>query len=136
MFRSSTTTPTAVAETAPVTPELTTETERVPTEKPVYEINETAEAFALTVFLPGVAKAGLEVTADESQIRLVGRRAWRRPEAWTALYRESAAAPFELVLTHENALNTDKITAELRDGVLHVTLPKHEAVKPRKIAVN
>jgi len=40
------------------------------------------------------------------------------------------------VLTHDNAVDTDKIAAELRDGVLRVSLPKVEAVKPRKIAVN
>ncbi len=41
----------------------------------------------------------------------------------------------ELVLTHDEAVNAAQITAELRDGVLHVTLPKTEAVKPRQIAV-
>ena len=103
--------------------------------RPVYEIKETPDAFGVTVFLPGVAKAGLELTAEDGQVRIVGRRAWTRPEAWTALYRETSGAPFELVLTHEHAIDPDKIVAELRDGVLRVSLPKPEALKPRKIAI-
>lgn len=107
-----------------------------PTVKPAYEIKETPEAWGLTVYLPGVAKDGLELTAEEGQLRVVGRRAWKQPEGWSALYRESSAAPFELVLSHDNAIDVERIAAELRDGVLRASLPKHEAIKPRKIAVN
>jgi HSP20 family molecular chaperone IbpA len=107
-----------------------------PTVKPAYEIKETTDAFGVTVHLPGVAKDGLELTAEEGLFRIVGRRAWKQPEGWTALYRETADAPFELVLEHDNAIDADKIHAELADGVLRVALPKAEAIKPRKIAVN
>ena len=106
------------------------------TVKPAYEIKQTAEAFGVTVYLPGVAKDGLEITAEDGQIRIVGRRAWQRPTGWTALYRESTDAAYALVLTHDNAIDADKIAAELRDGVLRVSLAKHEAAKPRKIAVS
>ena len=106
------------------------------TVKPAYEIKETPEAFGLTVYLPGVTKDGLDLTAEEGQIRIVGRRAWKQPEGWTSLYRESADAAFELILSHDNAVDAGKIAAELRDGVLRVSLPKHEAIKPRKIAVS
>jgi HSP20 family protein len=106
-----------------------------PTVKPAYEIKETPEAWGVTVYLPGVAKQGLEFTAEEGQLRLIGRRAWKRPEGWTSLYRETPDAAYELVLSHDNAIDTEKIAAELRDGVLRVSLPKHEAVKPRKIAI-
>jgi HSP20 family protein len=88
------------------------------------------------VRLPGVAKDGLEITADSSQFRVVGRRAWQQPEGWTAVHRETEDAPYELVLAHDNVLNVDQIQAELADGILRVTLPKTEALKPRKIAVN
>jgi HSP20 family molecular chaperone IbpA len=107
-----------------------------PTVKPIYEIKETDDAFGVTVHLPGVAKEGLELTAEEGQFRIVGRRTWTQPEGWTALYRESVDAPYELVLSHDNAIDADKIHAEIRDGVLRVSLPKAEAIKPRKIAVN
>jgi HSP20 family protein len=107
-----------------------------PTVKPYYEVKETDEAWGLAVYLPGVAKDGLEITAEESQLRIVGRRAWKQPEGWTALYRESTDAPFELVLAHDNAVDAGKIHAELTDGVLRASLPKAEAIKPRKIVVS
>lgn len=107
-----------------------------PTVKPVYEVKETDEAYGLTAFLPGVDKDALEITAEEGQLRIFGRRAWKQPEGWTAVYRETTGAAFELVLTHDNLIDADKIVAELKDGVLRVSLPKHEAVKPRKISVS
>lgn len=107
-----------------------------PTVKPLFEVKETDEAYGITVYLPGVAKDGLEITAEAGELRIVGRRAWKQPEGWTALYRESADAPYELVLTHDNAIDSEKIAAELREGVLRISLPKAEAFKPRKIAVS
>ncbi len=106
-----------------------------PTVKPAYEIKETPEAFGVTVYLPGVAKEGLDLTAEDNAIRIVGRRVWKQPEGWTSLYRETADVPFELVLEHDHAIVQDRVAAELRDGVLRISLPKLEAVKPRKIAI-
>jgi HSP20 family protein len=105
------------------------------TVKPRYDVKETPDAFGLTVYLPGVNKDGVDLTTEEGQIRIVGRRAWSQPEGWSSLYRESVDAAYELVLTHDNVVDVDKVAAELRDGVLRVSLPKHEAIKPRKIAV-
>lgn len=119
----------------PEQPEATTTREPEFTLKPAYELKETAEAWGLTVQLPGVAKDGLELTVEDSVIRIQGRRAWRAPESWTALYRESADADYLLELEHDNSVNADKIHAELKDGVLQVSLPKAEAVKPRKITI-
>lgn len=106
-----------------------------PTVKPAYEIKENADSFSVTVYLPGVAKEKVELTAEEGEFRVTAKRAWKQPEGWSTLYRESNDATYELVLTHENTVDAEKVTAELRDGVLRVTLPKTEAVKPRKIAV-
>jgi HSP20 family protein len=113
-----------------------TATESEFTVKPVYELKESAEAWGLTVYLPGVAKDGLELSAEDNTIHIHGRRAWQKPEGWTQLYRESVDAPFALSLEHDNSVDVDKIHAELKDGVLRVSLPKAEAVKPRKIAVS
>ncbi len=110
--------------------------EAVPTVKPYYQVKETTDAYGLTVHLPGVTKEGLEITAEEDTLRIIGRRAWRRPESWAQLHRESVDTSFELVLGHEHTIDVDKIHAELKDGVLRLALPKTEAIKPRKIAVN
>lgn len=106
-----------------------------PTVAPRHEVAETPEAYGLAVELPGVAKDGLELSVDHEQIRVLGRRAWRKPDTWHALHRESPDAAFELVLAHGRAIDADKVHAELRDGVLRVSLPKAEALKPRKISV-
>lgn len=106
------------------------------TVKPAYEIKETSEAWGLVAHLPGVTKDGLELTAEEGLITIRGRRTWRQPEGWTALYRESVDAPYVLTLEHDKTVNTEGIHAELKNGVLRVSLPKVEAAKPRKIAIN
>jgi HSP20 family protein len=106
------------------------------TVKPAYSISETPEAWSLTVQLPGVARDGLELTAEENLITIRGRRSWKLPEGWTQLYRESLDAPYQLVLEHGGNVDVEKIQAELKDGVLQATLPKTEAVKPRKIVIN
>jgi len=106
-----------------------------PTVKPVHELRETSEAWGLTVYLPGVAKEGLEITAEGEQLRIVGRRAWQAPKEWTPLYRETATTPFALTFDHDYAIDVDKIHAELKDGVLRMTLPKAAALQPRRIVV-
>lgn len=113
-------------ETKPTTPAV----------KPLYEVKETNEAFGLTVQLPGVSKEGLSITAEEDTLTIRGERGWKRPTGWTSLYRESSDLAYELMLQHDNAVDLDKIHAELRDGVLRLSLPKTEARKPRKIAVS
>ncbi len=121
--------------TAPADPSAGAGLDAVPTIRPRYEIKETPDAFGLVVHLPGVGRENLEITAEDEVLRIVGRRAWQRPESWTPLYRESTDAPFELTLSHDHAINLDAVHAELKDGVLRASLPKTEAVKPRKIAV-
>ena len=107
-----------------------------PTVKPVYDLHETTDGFALTVYLPGVEHSGLEVRADSETFTVIGRRTWKKPEGWTPLYRETDESSYQLVLTHDNVLDLDKVQAELRDGVLRVTLAKPETIKPRKITVS
>ena len=104
--------------------------------KPAYNVREDDQAYTVTVNLPGVAKEGLEITAQENEVTITGRRAWTQPAEWTVLYRETPRANFGLTLTHDGQIDADKIGAELKDGVLRLTLPKAEAVKPRRIAVN
>jgi HSP20 family protein len=104
--------------------------------KPAYNIREDEHGYEVTVQLPGVAKDGLEITTLGDELTIIGRRAWNPPADWTVLYRETPRADFELRLIHQGDVDADKSTAELKEGVLHLTLPKAEAVKPRKITIN
>ncbi len=104
--------------------------------RPAYQINEASESYTLTVSLPGVSKGDLTVTAENGVLTIIGKRAWRQPETWTPLHRESTDADYNLALSYENAIDAEKISAALTDGVLRLTLPKSAARKPRKITVN
>ena len=103
--------------------------------KPLFDVKETPEAWNLTVQLPGVTKENLDFTAEHEQIAIFGRRSSELPAGWTTLYRESVDAPYKLVLAHGNSVDVAKIAAELKDGILHVLLPKLETVKPRKVVI-
>ena len=125
-----------LSKTAPATTKADRAAQPEFTLKPAYRISQTPEAWTLTAQLPGVAKEGLEVTAEDGVISIRGRRQAQQPEGWTALYRESYDANYALVLQHDHTVDAGRIQAELKDGVLRVSLPKAEAAKPRKIAVN
>ena len=121
----------AVPSTAPVA----SETQSDFTLKPAYRLSQTPEAWTLVAHLPGVAKDGLEITAEDGVLSIRGRRQWQSPEGWTSLHRESYDSSYALALRYDQ-VDADRIQAELKDGLLTVTLPKSEAVKARKIAVS
>jgi HSP20 family protein len=104
--------------------------------RPRFEVEETDTAYGLTVFLPGVAKDGLEITDENGELRITGKRSPGLPEGSSILYRETSDTSFELVLAHDNTVDSGKIGAELKDGVLQLSLAKAESAKPRKISVN
>ncbi len=102
---------------------------------PRYNVQETADAFTITAFLPGVDRTSLETQVDGEKLTVSGRRAWTPPAGWTAVYRESDAADYRLVLEVDHRVNREAVRAELNQGVLTLTLPKAEALKPRRIEI-
>jgi HSP20 family protein len=106
----------------------------VESRRPHYEVTETEGSYDLTVYLPGVAKEGLEITDEAGELTITGKRT-ARPEGRTLLRREALDADFKLVVTHDETVDSEKIVAELRDGVLQLKLVKAESAKPRKVVV-
>jgi HSP20 family molecular chaperone IbpA len=104
--------------------------------RPRFDVEETDAAYGLTVFLPGVAKEGIEITDEGGELRVTGKRAPGLPEGSSVIYRETSDTSFELVLAHDSTVDGGNIQAELKDGVLRVSLAKAESAKPRKISVN
>ncbi|MCE9611710.1 MAG: Hsp20/alpha crystallin family protein [Chthoniobacter sp.] len=102
---------------------------------PLANILETKEAYVLEAELPGVAKENLEVSVENGQLTITGRRAVGAPHERT-VYRESRGLDYRRTFELDPAINAAGISAKLEQGVLTLTLPKAESVKPRKIAVN
>lgn len=102
---------------------------------PNVNIFETADGYVLQAEMPGVGKDGVEITLEEGEITITGRRA---PETvgGEALFRERHNADYRRVFELDPAIDTDKIAAKVEQGILTVTLPKSERVKPRKISVD
>jgi len=108
--------------------------QRVGTITPVANILETADGYILEAEMPGVSKEGLEVTVENGELIIVGRRA-DRDLPGTTLYRESRLLDYRRVFDLDPSIDTAKITAKMEQGVLILTLPKAEEVKPRRIQV-
>jgi HSP20 family molecular chaperone IbpA len=102
---------------------------------PRYDVKETADAFVVTAFVPGVDRSAIETNLDGDSLSVTARRTWTAPEGWTPVYRESSAFDYRLTLELDQRVNRDAIRAELNQGVLTLTLSKAEAVKPRRIEI-
>jgi HSP20 family protein len=103
---------------------------------PPVNVWEDADAFHVEAELPGVTPDRVEVSVTSGNELVVRgeRRAEASPQG-TWHRRECGAGRFERVLALPLPVDADRVEARLQDGVLHVTLPKAEAVKPRKITV-
>ena len=102
---------------------------------PEVNIFETKDGYILEAEMPGVGKEGLEVTLEGNEVTLVGQRQ-TEPIDGEALLRETQNANYRRVFELDPAIDTSKIVAKMEQGVLTLTLPKSEAVKPRKITVS
>ena len=101
---------------------------------PDVNIYETDDGYVLQAEMPGVAKQGLEITLEGNTLTFVGRRN-EDSVTGNVLYRESRGADYRRVFELDPAIDTAKISAEMRQGVLTLTLPKAERVKPRRIEI-
>lgn len=103
---------------------------------PPVNIFETNDHFVLEADLPGVTKDGLEITVEDNELTIIGRRndLQEVPNA-EVLYQETRPGDFRRVFELDPTIDTAKISAKVQQGVLTLTLPKAEKVKPRKISV-
>jgi len=113
----------------------TTDDRRVEFVAPEVNIFETKDGYVLEAEMPGVNKDGLEITLERSEITITGRR-HLEPVSGTPLFRESRQVDYRRVFDLDPAIDTNGISARMDQGVLTLTLPKSEQVRPRKISVD
>ena len=101
---------------------------------PLVDIESTDDGYVIRAEMPGVEKSDLEITVDNGELMILGRR---KPTEFTAelIYREIEPHDFRRVYELDPSIDTTKVSAKIDDGVLTVRLPKAETVKPRKISV-
>ncbi len=102
---------------------------------PAVNIFEMKDGYLVEAEMPGVTKSGLEITLESNEITITGRRSVSAPGQET-LFRESQDADFRRVFELDPAIDTARISAQMDQGVLKLTLPKSERVKPRRINVD
>ena len=102
---------------------------------PTASINEDGEGYTLQVEMPGVNKEGLEISVENNELTLVGRRSLPSVEG-TLIHQESRRENFRRVFELDPSINANKISAKVDQGIVTLKLPKAEEVKPRKIAVS
>jgi HSP20 family protein len=102
---------------------------------PEVNIFETKDGYVLQAEMPGVSKEGLEITLEDNELTITGNR---QVEALPgeALFNESHQVGYRRVFELDPAIDTSKVSARMEQGVLTLTLPKSERVKPRKISVD
>jgi HSP20 family protein len=115
--------------------ETTTEArERAPSAvPPLVDIYETDTGYVVLADMPGVKADGLEVVAERDELTIRGR-VGRHPDA-VPNYQEFELADYYRAFTLTDDLDTGKVSAALRDGVLRVEIPKSERMRPKKIPV-
>lgn len=96
------------------------------------DIYETETAFVLLADLPGVAPDGLELIVERNTLRIRGRA---EDMAGEPEFQEFELGEYRGTFAITDDLDTDRISAALRDGVLRVEIPKSERLRPKKIPV-
>jgi HSP20 family protein len=102
---------------------------------PVASVVEDGDVYLLRVEMPGVNKEGLEISVENNELTITGRRSLPQIEG-TLIHRESRPENFRRVFELDPSIDTSKVSARIDQGVLTLTLPKAEQVKPRKITVS
>ena len=85
--------------------------------------------------LPGIRKADLQIQAKGRTIRLAGARPVEYGEKASLHRRERLAGSFDRTVTLPVEIDTDRIKAEYRDGILALYLPRAERDRPKAITV-
>jgi HSP20 family protein len=101
---------------------------------PLADVESTEEGYTIRAEMPGVDRAGLEITVDNGELTILGHRQ-KEEYAGEPIYREIRQTDFRRVYEVDPAVDATRIAARIDQGVLTLTLPKAESVKPRKIAV-
>ncbi len=91
------------------------------------------EKVLIRLEMPGVDKENLHIDIEDNELRVSGEKV--RPVEGRHLIRERIDGDYAASYTLDETIDQERVEAELRDGVLTLTLHVKEAVKPKRIAI-
>jgi HSP20 family protein len=106
-----------------------------PAWNPPVDIYETPDQYVVTAELPGLSREDIQIELREGELTIRGQRPdpGVRPDAYHRM--ERLQGPFARGFAFAEPITPDRISAEFRDGVLTITLPKASRPEPRRISV-
>jgi HSP20 family protein len=102
---------------------------------PTADIYETQDALTVVLEMPGVEKSNVDVRVEDGILEVEGRLDLSKYEGLQPIYTEYNIGHYSRSFQLSSRIDQNKIGAELKDGVLSLTLPKVEEAKPRSIEV-
>ena len=102
---------------------------------PATDVYETADELTLVADMPGIRPDGLGVTVEDNVLVIRGTPGPEPKEAGEVLLQEFTTGEFYRAFQLPADYDTEKIQANLRQGVLTLRLPKSDRLKPRRIEV-
>jgi HSP20 family molecular chaperone IbpA len=104
--------------------------------RPPVDVFETAEGITLWADMPGVSKDRLNLRVDGNTLLLEGNVEFPMAEQMEALYADVRSTSYRCSFALSNELDTARVEANLKDGVLFVRIPKRAELRPRRIEVS
>ncbi|WP_082521870.1 Hsp20/alpha crystallin family protein [Ramlibacter sp. Leaf400] len=102
---------------------------------PPVDVFEDESGITLLADLPGVSRERLGVRVDGDNLLIEGTAEVAGPGDMDIVYGEAQVPAFRREFTLSRELDASRIEAQLKDGVLRLSIPKAEAAKPRRIEV-
>jgi len=117
------------------TPRATVERAQ-PAQTPLIDIHEGPDGLVLEADLPGVSQDKVSIQLEENVLTLHARVDPPVADPARLLHEEYRHGDYQRSFILSDEVDRDRITAELKNGVLRLTLPKAERAKPRRIEIN
>ena len=102
---------------------------------PYADIYETDDALSLVMEIPGVEKKDISVTLEDDVLRVGGQIDFTKYEGMEPVYTEYNVGHYTRSFTLSDKIDHDRISAQVEDGVLTLTLPKVKEAQPRRISI-
>jgi HSP20 family protein len=102
---------------------------------PATDIYETETTLTIVMEMPGTSKEDLDVSVEDDVLYVDGRVRFEKYESLQPVYTEYNIGHYRRSFALTNKVDQRKISAEMKDGVLTLVLPKAEEAKPRRIAI-